>query len=229
MIRLIRFTDRSGDSVLEARAVMVDMESKVIAQTLTDAKRSRIWKYPDKQQFCQKRGSGNNWAHGYCLHGPKTKDSVMNMVRKEVEKCDGFNGFLTLLSLAGGTGSGVGAYVNQCLRDEYPHCFIMNQVVWPYNTGEVIVQNYNATLTLSHLYQSSDAIIGMENDHLQKICKQLLRIDKVSFSDINKVVSHKLASVLQPAYDSLDRSSWTSPVHCHLGEFPDSKACLLLC
>ena len=125
-----------------------------------------------------------------------------------------------------GTGSGVGAYVNQCLRDEYPHCFIMNQVVWPYNTGEVIVQNYNAILTLSHLYQSSDAIIGMENDHLQKICRQLLGIDKVSFSDINKVVSHKLASVLQPAYDSLDRSSWTSPVHCHLGEFPHSKACV---
>ncbi len=50
----------------------------------------------------------------------------------QVEKCDAFNGFLTLLSLAGGTGSGVGAYLNQCLRDEYPHCFILNQVVWPY-------------------------------------------------------------------------------------------------
>ena len=43
-------------------------------------------------------------------------------------RCDHFGGFLTLLSLAGGTGSGLGAYVNMCLRDEYPHSYIMNQV-----------------------------------------------------------------------------------------------------
>ena len=67
------------------------------------------------------------------------RDPVMNMVRREVEKCDRFSGFLALLSLAGGTGSGVGTYITQCLRDEYPDSFIVNQVIWPYNTGEVIV------------------------------------------------------------------------------------------
>jgi tubulin delta len=54
--------------------------------------------------------------------------------------------------------------------------FIVNQVVWPYKTGEVIVQNYNAVLTLSHLYQTADAIVVMENDELHKICSQLLGI-----------------------------------------------------
>ena len=198
--------------------MMVDMESKVVAKAVSGAKKTGQWKYPDKQQFSQKKGSGNNWAHGYCGHGPIAKDPVLNMIRREVEKCDCFNGFLTILSLAGGTGSGVGAYLNQCLRDEYPHCFIMNQVIWPYNTGEVIVQNYNAVLTLSHLYQSSDAILVMENDQLQQICKQLMGIDKVSFHDMNKVVSHKLASVLQPAFNSHNPSDWTTPVHCHLGK-----------
>lgn len=104
------------------------------------------------------------------------------------------------MSLAGGTGSGVGAYITAALRDEYPHSFIVNQVVSPYNTGEVIVQNYNAVLTLSHLYQASDAVVILENDQLQKICSQLLNIKKVSFRDINHVISHKLASILQPAY-----------------------------
>ena len=59
--------------------------------------------------------------------------------------------------------------------------FMVNQVVWPYRTGEVIVQNYNAVLTLSHLYQTADAIVVMENDELHKICSQLLGI-KVSRS-----------------------------------------------
>ena len=63
----------------------------------------------------------------------------MNLVRKEAEKCDRLGGFLSLLSLAGGTGSGVGAFVTQCLRDEFPNAFILNQVVSPYKMGEVIV------------------------------------------------------------------------------------------
>lgn len=54
--------------------------------------------------------------------------------------------------------------------------FMMNQVVWPYQTGEIIVQNYNAVLTLSNLYQTADAIMVMENDELHKICTQLLGI-----------------------------------------------------
>jgi hypothetical protein len=42
------------------------------------------------------------------------------MVRRETEKCDRLGGFLSLLSLAGGTGSGVGAYITEALRDEFP-------------------------------------------------------------------------------------------------------------
>jgi len=52
----------------------------------------------------------------------------MSMVRKEAEKCDSVGGFLTFMSLAGGTGSGVGAYVTECLKQEFPHAFLLNQV-----------------------------------------------------------------------------------------------------
>ena len=70
--------------------------------------------------------------------------------------------------------------------------------MWPYTTGEVIVQNYNAVLTLSQLYDMADALVVMENDTLHKICNQLLGIKNISFQDINRVISHKLTSVLQP-------------------------------
>lgn len=113
--------------VPKARAVLVDMESKAITQTLQLAKKSGKWVYPDRF-FCQKRGSGNNWAHGFCIHGPQSHDRIMDLVRKESEQCDRLGGFMNLMSLAGGTGSGVGAYVTQSLRDEYPHSFILNQV-----------------------------------------------------------------------------------------------------
>ncbi|KAK7477418.1 hypothetical protein BaRGS_00031320 [Batillaria attramentaria] len=193
------FCEQKNSSVPEARAVMVDMETKAISQTVTEAKRTGRWVYPERQQLHQKRGSGNNWAHGFCLHGPVVREAVLDMVQREAEKCDRLGGFLSLLSLAGGTGSGVGAYVSEMLREEFPQAFMVNQVVWPYRTGEVIVQNYNAVLTLSHLYQTADAIVVMENDELHKICSQLLSIKRIAFRDINRVICHKLTSFLQPA------------------------------
>lgn len=55
----------SSYAVPVARAVLVDMEPKVISQTLSIAARSGYWKYDDRSHFCQKQGSGNNWANGY--------------------------------------------------------------------------------------------------------------------------------------------------------------------
>lgn len=60
-----------------------------------------------------------------------------DLVRREVERCDRLAGVFAMMSVAGGTGSGVGTYVTQCLRDAYPHSFILNHLTWPYGTGEV--------------------------------------------------------------------------------------------
>ncbi|CAH1802305.1 unnamed protein product [Owenia fusiformis] len=211
----------------KAKAVLVDMEPKVIAQCKTNAKRSGLWSYNDSSSFCQKRGSGNNWAHGYFKHAQNASINVMELLRKEVEKCDHLGGFLVLMSLAGGTGSGVGAYLSQTIRDEFPNSFIANQIVWPYNTGEVIVQNYNAILTLSHLYNSSDAILIFENDHMQKMCTQLMGIKNISFRDINKVICHHLAGGLLRTNGFLNcnrlKTNHLGDVLEHLVSHPDYK------
>ncbi|XP_052800591.1 tubulin delta chain-like [Mya arenaria] len=211
----------------QARAVMVDMEPKAIAQTCLEAKKSGLWMYPPKQQFWQQRGSGNNWAHGFKVHGPAAEEKIFGMIQTEAEKCDNVSGFLTFMSLAGGTGSGVGAFITQCLKDEFPHAFLLNQVVWPYSLGEVIVQNYNAVLTLSHLYQSADAVLIMENDQLHKICTQLLNIKKLGFKDINKVICHKLLGVLLPAvtekYPGINSSNSLGVMLEHLVPCPSYK------
>uniref|UniRef100_A0A670Z1Z5 Tubulin delta 1 n=1 Tax=Pseudonaja textilis TaxID=8673 RepID=A0A670Z1Z5_PSETE len=56
------FEEKDGGMV--ARAVLVDMEPKVINQTLSFASRTGNWRYGPRSAFCQKQGSGNNWAHG---------------------------------------------------------------------------------------------------------------------------------------------------------------------
>ena len=131
----------------------------------------------------------------------------MNLARHEVEKCDWFSGFLVLMSLAGGTGSGLGTYLTHCLNDNFEDAYIVNNVIWPYSSGEVVLQYYNTVLSLSHLYQSSDAVVIMENDHINKICTKLLNLKDVSFEDVNKVIGHKIASVFQPAHSSINKVS----------------------
>ncbi|XP_036393364.1 tubulin delta chain isoform X2 [Megalops cyprinoides] len=204
-----RFFNEEASGDPSARAVLIDMEPKVITRTIATAAKSGRWKYGEQSFFCQKQGSGNNWANGFRVHGPRHQEAMGDLVRREVERCDRLAGILTMMSVAGGTGSGVGTYVTQCLRDDYPHTFILNQLTWPYCTGEVIVQNYNSVLTLSHLYQYSDAILVHENDAVHRICAQLMNIKHISFSDVNKVIAHQLGSVLQPAHTGHTHSQYS--------------------
>ena len=61
----------------------------------------------------------------------------MNLIQKEVEKCDSLSGFFIIMSMAGGTGSGLGAFITQNLQDQYSSALKMNRIIWPYGTGEV--------------------------------------------------------------------------------------------
>jgi hypothetical protein len=163
------------------------------------------WTYDTSRQFCQQSGSANNWAYGYGQHGPACHDGVMDVVRKEVECADSLGGFLLMHSLAGGTGSGFGTYVTEALRDTYGRgAHTTNCVVWPFSSGEVIVQSYNAVLTLSHLNALSDAVLTAENDHADAVCRRLHGQARPSFADLNKVIAHHLASALMPAQYELN-------------------------
>lgn len=184
-----------------ARAVLVDMESKAVHQTLQEADRTGNWTYDPLCVYVQRRGSGNNWASGYHNHGPKCADIVLEMLQSQAERCDHLSGFLILMSVAGGTGSGVGAYLTECIRDDYPSSSILNTVVWPYFSGEVIVQDYNAVLTTSHLQRATDGIVLLQNDQLHKACSKLLLLKDISLTDINRIISHSLAGILQPSFD----------------------------
>ncbi|XP_055982574.1 tubulin delta chain [Sorex fumeus] len=197
-----RFFSEEKNGVPVARAVLIDMEPKVINQMMSKAAHSGRWKYSQQACLCQKQGSGNNWAYGYSVHGPRHEESIMNLIQKEVEKCDSLSGFFIIMSMAGGTGSGLGAFITQNLQDQYSNSLKVNQIIWPYGTGEVIVQNYNSILTLSHLYRSSEALLVHENDALHKICAKLMKIKQISFSDINQVLAHQLGSVFQPTYSA---------------------------
>ena len=48
--------------------------------------------------------------------------------------------------------------------------------MWPYETGEVIVQNYNTLLTLATLLDAADGIMLVENEALHSAAIRQMQI-----------------------------------------------------
>lgn len=231
-----RINDEDDQSpLLYARSVLVDMESKVVNKLLFNQTNKRL-KFRPGNSFTQKKGSGNNWSYGYCENGPKSLSRVEEIVRRETERCDRLSGFLVCMSLAGGTGSGVGSYYTEHLRDQYPRSTILNSCVWPFSTGEVILQNYNILLTLNKLYEYSDGILLLENDVLHQICKRIYHASyrgassakkEIAFDDLNTIIGHQLASMIQPCGDQYSRANYLTDIVADLCSNNDYKLLLI--
>lgn len=68
-----------------ARAVLVDMEPKVVNTAISTANSSPSdWCYAPRCSYAEQSGSGNNWARGHNLYGPKHADAICELVRREV-------------------------------------------------------------------------------------------------------------------------------------------------
>ena len=72
-------------------------------------------------------GADNNWAKGYYTQGNEIINETMDVIRKEIEKCDMLQGYHITHSLGGGTGSGLGILLCFCFVCIY-HFLLQNIV-----------------------------------------------------------------------------------------------------
>jgi Tubulin/FtsZ family, GTPase domain len=69
----------------QPRAVLIDMEPKVIATALqTGGRSSGWWSYSPSCSYVQQSGSGNNWALGHGSRGSRAGAVACELVRREV-------------------------------------------------------------------------------------------------------------------------------------------------
>ncbi|XP_011495717.1 PREDICTED: tubulin delta chain-like [Ceratosolen solmsi marchali] len=209
------FTSLNKDGKRLARAILVDTEHKVVNKVCS--KSSNCWTYRSQNLICQAGGgSANNWAYGSLIKGPQLKDEILDITRREIEKTDCFNGILLLLSSAGGTGSGVGSFTAELLRNEFPNKSIVASIVLPYASGEISVQNYNTMLTLARFTESIDLNLLIQNEQIHTICTNILKNVETKLININDVISKKLCSLFQPVHQSWCGVNFlTSTIACH--------------
>ncbi|XP_017083177.1 tubulin beta chain isoform X2 [Drosophila eugracilis] len=175
------------------RAVLIDLEPGTM-DSVRASPMGQLFR-PDNFVYGQS-GAGNNWAKGHYTEGAELIDSVLEVLRKESEGCDCLQGFQLAHSLGGGTGSGLGTLLISKIREEYPDR-IMNSfsVVPSPKVSEVVVEPYNATLSLHQLIVDTDETFCIDNEALYDICYQSLRLGSPTYEDLNHLVSVTMSGV----------------------------------
>lgn len=212
------------NETLCARAILVDTEKKVVQELLRRQTSTSQWMYQQKMCVLRSGGAGNNWALGYQKKGPELLASVSEALRIQSEKLDRLSGVFSIMSSAGGTGSGVGSFIAENIRDEYPKKVFFNSVVLPFEEGEVVTQSYNTLLTLAKVWSVSDATLLIQNDHLHRMLLSLLNFKSVGISDLNSLIAMKMAGSLQPHQETpFSTKLSVSDIISHIAPHPAYK------
>ncbi|KAL8273470.1 hypothetical protein Esti_002536 [Eimeria stiedai] len=214
---------KSGDELLQARSLLIDMEAKVVqncllrhpapAPELKPPSRKQggsnsSWSWAPRFAYWQQGGCGNNWALGHEVQGPKHREALEGLICDLAEEADVVASVLLVHSLAGGTGSGLGAYLTELCADLLPKSCVASCCVWPYD-AEVATQSFNAALSLAALQRDSEAIFLFENARCTKALERhgdgKSKADGVDLPQINQLIARDFVGcTLLPSI----------PVHC---------------
>merc|ERR1712125_317413 len=173
------------------RAILVDLEPGTM-DSVRSGPFGQIFR-PDNFVFGQS-GAGNNWAKGHYTEGAELVDSVLDVVRKEVEGCDCLQGFQLCHSLGGGTGSGMGTLLISKVREEYPDRIMATYSVFPSpKVSDVVVEPYNSLLSIHQLIENADEVSVLDNEALYDVCFSTLEVPKPTFAELNGLVATAMA------------------------------------
>lgn len=173
------------------RAILIDTEPTAIEEIMVKPY-SKMF-LPDNILY-DREGTGNVYTKGYFC----SQDlflPVQDVVRREVEKCDCFQGFQYVHSTSGGTGSGVTSKMINTFREEYPTQIMQMYMITPDNDNQNPFAAYNSCFTLCNAVNAADLVHIIENQKLAFLNTKQLNIDKPSFDDINKLASLHMTGV----------------------------------
>uniref|UniRef100_A0A183UUM9 Tubulin beta chain n=1 Tax=Toxocara canis TaxID=6265 RepID=A0A183UUM9_TOXCA len=195
----VYYNEASGGKYVP-RAVLVDLEPGTM-DSIRGGAFGQLFR-PDNFVFGQS-GAGNNWAKGHYTEGAELVDNVLDHVFRffffacvVVKKDRCFQGFQLTHSLGGGTGSGMGTLLISKVREEYPDRIVSSFSVVPSpKVSDVVLEPYNATLSVHQLVENTDETFCIDNEALYDICFRTLKLTNPTYGDLNHLVSMTMSGV----------------------------------
>ena len=188
----VYFTEAMGGKYVP-RNILVDLDSQSMDQ-VRGGPYGQLFK-PDNFIFGH-ASSSNNWAKGHYTEGAELADSVIDVLRREVEHCDHIQGFQIMHSIGGGCGSGMGMLLTGMIREMYPDRIICTYSVYPSpKVSDTVVEPYNAVLSIYHMIDLTDETIILDNEALYDICMKTLKLGAPTLGDLNHLISMSMSGI----------------------------------
>merc|ERR1712137_571368 len=187
------YYQEAGTMRFVPRACLVDLEPGIM-DVIKASPMGALFK-PDNMCFGAS-GAGNNWAKGHYTEGAELIDEAVDIIRRETEGCDCPQGFQLTQSIGGGTGSGMGTLLLLKIRDNYPDRITATFSVYPSpKVSDVVVEPYNATLSIHQLLENADETFVVDNEALYNISHNVLKEAQPTYAKLNQLVSQIMAGV----------------------------------
>lgn len=192
------FFYQADDNKYIPRSIFIDLESKVV-ESVKKSEYGALYNPENMWISQEERGAGNNWANGYA-QGEGVSDAIFDIINREVDNSDNLEGFVLLHSVAGGTGSGMGSWLLEKLRDQFPTKLIQTYSVFAQKESGVVVEPYNSILTLKRLALYADASVVLDNVALHNIVSTsyLDSSNLSTYAQINDLVSMVMSTATAP-------------------------------
>ena len=119
-------------------------------------------------------------------------------------------------SIAGGTGSGMGSYLLEHIKDAFPHKLIQTYSIFPSQaeTSDIVTQPYNSILAIRRLLEHADCSIVLDNTSLHSIVGTRSLSTTITINQVNSlistVMSYSTATLRYPGYLNSDFVSMIS-------------------
>ncbi|OQV14841.1 Tubulin epsilon chain [Hypsibius exemplaris] len=212
---------------LQANAVLIDMETRVVDRLL----RGPLGDLFDKRMtLTDSCGSGNNWSTGHLTYGLQHEDTISEMLRRSAEPLDQLQSFSVLHSMGGGTGSGLGTAVVKMMARDYGKTARLVSCVFPGDQDDVVTSPYNSVLALKVLAEDADSVISLDNNALSTVCSKhvlagrpLRKSPPVPFDQMNDLVARMLADLTSSIRFGGELSIPLSELPVRMSPFPRMK------
>ncbi|ETO29267.1 hypothetical protein RFI_07856 [Reticulomyxa filosa] len=169
--------------------------------------------------------SGNEdattFARAYYTSGKQILDKVNDQLRKLADNCDNIMGFMMTNSIAGGTGSGLGALILERLAVDYRKKIKVDCVIYPSHTlSTSVIEPYNAMLAMRWLLGYTEVILAFDNESIYNICQSNLHIAKPDISNVNRLITKVISSMTASMRFSGELNTNLNELQTNLVPFP---------
>ncbi|CAE7620544.1 unnamed protein product [Symbiodinium pilosum] len=179
------------------RAILLDTNMGDLATIAEDSAVGDLYRPEDI--IGNDESSGNCYAKAFHTEGPDLADRCLEMVRKEVEKCNCLQGVQFCHAAIGGTGTGLTGLVLKTLRDyldKQSRAVMQSFVLAPApGISDVVLEPYNACLCFQDLLEYTDQVFLFDNKALSEICQKALEQDMPKMADLNDVIVRCMSGI----------------------------------